>query len=162
MYPVDVRAGGGFDLKLNKHWAVSPTYFYRRTETIRDRKEFEHRLRFDLTVGNKWKYFSLKDRSRIEYRIRNSRSDSWRYRNKLTLAVPITKDGREVVAPFIAEEVYFDFAAKEFTTNEISAGISKRLSKSTSSEIFWARRDFSSGPFNHVNVIGVNLKVRID
>jgi hypothetical protein len=162
LYPVDARLGAGFDLKLNKYFSFTPTYVYRRGEPLRDRKEFEHRLRFDLTVGHKWKHFSLKDRSRFEFRIRNSRSDSSRYRNKFTFAFPVKKDDKEIFSPFIAEEFYYDFTAKEFSTNEISAGITRKLSKNTSADIFWARRDFSSGQIRSLNAIGVNLKIRID
>lgn len=162
LYPVDARIGAGFDLKLNKYWSFSPTYVYRRGEPLRDRKEFEHRLRFDVTVGHKWKNFSLKDRSRFEFRLRNSRSDSARYRNKFTFAFPVKRNDKEIFSPFVADEVYYDFTAKEFTTNEISAGVTRKLSKNTSADLFWARRDFSSGQIRSLNAVGVNLKIRID
>lgn len=162
LYPVDARVGAGFDLKLNKYWSFSPTYVYRRGEPLRDRKEFEHRLRFDLTVGHKWKHFSLKDRNRLEYRVRNSRSDSVRYRNKFTFAFPVKVNDKEIFSPFVADEFYYDFTAKDFTTNEISAGITRKLSKNTSADIFWARRDFSSGQIRSLNAIGVNVKIRVD
>ena len=162
LYPVDARVGAGFDLRLNKYFNFSPTYVYRRGEALRDRREYEHRLRFDLTVGNKWKNFSLRDRSRVEYRIRNSRGDSVRYRNKLTFAFPVKYKDKEIFSPFVAEEWYYDFTAKEFTTNEISAGITRKLNSNTSADIFYVRRDFNNGQLRYVNGIGVNLKIRID
>ncbi|HEX6280491.1 MAG TPA: DUF2490 domain-containing protein [Pyrinomonadaceae bacterium] len=162
LFPVDARVGTGFDLKLNKYWSFSPTYVYRRGEPLRNRKEFEHRLRFDVTVGHKWKNFSLKDRSRYEYRIRNSRSDSSRYRNKFTFAFPVRSEGKEIFSPYVSDEVYYDFTAKEFSTNEISAGISRKLSSNTSADFYWLRRDFRSGQIRHFNAVGVNLKIRID
>lgn len=162
LFPVDGRVGAGFDLKLNKYWSITPTYVYRRAEPLRGIKEFEHRIRFDVTAVKKWKHFSLKDRNRLELRIRHFRGDTVRFRNKVTFAVPITSDGKEIVTPFVADEVYYDFTAKEFTTNEISAGISKKLSKNTSADFFWARRDFRSGQIRHLNAVGVNLKIRID
>lgn len=162
LYPVDARVGAGFDLRLNKYFNFSPTYLYRRGEGLRNRKEFEHRLRFDLTVGNKWKNFSIKDRSRFEYRVRNSRSDSTRYRNKFTFAFPVRHNGKEIFSPFVADEWYYDFTAKEFTTNEISAGITRKLSKSTSADFYYVRRDFNNGQLRYLNGVGVNLKIRID
>lgn len=161
LFPVDARVGAGFDLKLNKYLSFTPTYVYRRGEPIRGIKEYEHRIRFDVTAGHKWKRFSLKDRNRVEYRARNSRGDSVRYRNKVTVAVPVTSDGKEIVTPFAAEEIYYDFSAKQFTTNEFSAGFSKKLSKNTSAEFFYLRRDFR-GLQVSINGIGVNLKIRID
>ena len=162
LYPVEARVGAGFDLKLHKYWNFTPTYLYRRGEPVRNSKEFEHRLRFDLTVGNKWKNFSLKDRSRVEYRIRHNRDDSVRYRNKFTFAFPVRHKDKEIVSPFISEEVYYDITAKEFSTNEIQAGITRKFSKNVSADIFYIRRDNSSGAIRHINGIGTNLKIRID
>lgn len=162
LFPVDMRVGAGFDLKLNKYFSFSPTYVYRRGEPLRNRKEFEHRLRFDLTVGNKWKRFSLRNRNRLEYRVRHSRSDSVRYRNKTTFAFPVTVNKKEIFSPFVSEEFYYDFTAKEFTTNEISAGITRKLNSKASADFFYVRRDFSSGQIRHLNGVGVNLKFRID
>src|SRR5687767_6846677 len=98
---VDERIGGGFDLVLNKHFSFSPTYMYVGAQPGRGRKEFEHRLRFDLTYSHKFKRFSIKDRNRVEYRVRHSRADSVRYRNKFTLSVPVNRDGKELFTPFI-------------------------------------------------------------
>ena len=162
LYPVDARAGAGLDLRLNKYLNVSPTYVYRRGEALRNRKEYEHRLRFDATIGNRWKNFSIRDRSRLEYRIRNSRSDSVRYRNKFTFAFPVKHKNKEIFSPFIADEWYYDFTAKQFSTNEFNVGITRKLSPNTSADIYYVRRDFKNGQIRYVNGIAVNLKIRID
>ena len=162
LYPVDARVGAGFDLRLNKYLNFSPTYVFRRSEALRDRKEYEHRLRFDVTVGNRWKNFSIRDRSRLEYRVRNSRSDSVRYRNKFTFAVPVRYKDKEIFSPFVAEEWYYDLTAKEFTTNEFNVGITRKLTQNTSTDIYYVRRDFKNGQPSYVNGIAVNLKIRID
>lgn len=162
LFPVDARVGAGFDLKLNKYWSFTPTYVYRRGEAVRNAKEFEHRLRFDLTVGNKWKHFSLKDRSRVEYRIRNNRSDSVRYRNKVTFAFPVHYKKKEIFSPFIADDIYYDITAKEFSTNDFFAGISRKLSKNVSADFFYIRRDYKTGAIRHINGIGSTIKIRID
>lgn len=162
LFPGDIRIGAGFDLKFNKYWSFAPTYVYRRGEPVRNAKEFEHRLRFDLTVGNKWKNFSLKDRSRVEYRIRSNRSNSVRYRNRFTYSFPVRKGGKEIFSPFVADELYYDLTAKEFSTNEITAGISRKLSKNVSADFFWLRRDIRTGQIRHLNGFGTNLKIRID
>lgn len=162
LYPVDARVGAGFDLRINRYFNFSPTYVYRRDEAVRNRKEYEHRLRFDMTIGNKWKKFSIKDRSRVEFRVRNSRGDSARYRNKFTFAFPVRHKGKEIFSPFVADEWYYDFTAKDFTTNEFSGGISRKLTGNTSADIFYVRRDFNNQQLRYLNGIGVNLKIRID
>nr|MBA2735589.1 DUF2490 domain-containing protein [Pyrinomonadaceae bacterium] len=86
--PVDERIGFGFEFYVNKFLTFTPSYFYRAGQPYKGRKEYEHRLRFDVSFAKKWSKFSLKDRNRVEYRIRNSRSDSVRYRNKIQLSIP--------------------------------------------------------------------------
>ena len=158
---VDERAGGGFDLVLDKNWSFSPTYLYIAGQPGRGRREFEHRLRFDVTYARKFKNFSFKDRNRVEYRIRNSRDDSVRYRNRFTFSVPIDNDGKELLAPFIANEVYYDFAAGEWSRNDLSPGISKKINDRLSGEFFYVWRHNRSGAPRDVHGVGFNLKVKL-
>lgn len=158
----DIRLGTGFDYRINRFLSFSPTYLYGRGEVDRRIRAYEHRIRFDLTVGNKWKRFSIKNRNRVEYRFRNSRSDSVRYRNRLTFTYPFKHKGIEVFSPYVHDEVYYDFTAKRFTTNEFAAGVSRKLTKDVTADLFYVRRDFRNLQVRYWNGIGVNLKVRID
>ena len=113
-------------MKFNNHLTFSPSYLYRAGQPFAGRKEYEHRVRFDVTAENKWDKFSLKNRNRIEYRIRNSRSDSVRYRNKIDLQNSHSqKTIKNFFHRFVADEPFYDFQAKYWTRNEFSAGISK-------------------------------------
>lgn len=162
LFPVDRRIGVGFDLRLNDRFSFSPSYYYRTGEDLRNKRDTEHRVRFDLNYSQKFKRFSIKDRNRVEYRIRNSRPDSVRYRNKFTFSVPVAKDGKELFAPFAADEVYFDFRDSEWSRNEITAGIAKKLSKAVSTELFYLFRQNRSGTIRTIHGVGVNFKIRID
>lgn len=162
MYPIDRRIGVGLDVRLNNNFTFSPSYYYRHGEDLRNIKEIEHRARFDVTYGRKWKTFAIKDRNRVEYRIRNSRRDTVRYRNKFTFSVPIVKDGKELFAPFIADEFYYDFTVKLFTRNELSVGITRKLNKAVSAEFFYLLRHNRTRVLRTVNAVGVNFKIRID
>jgi hypothetical protein len=159
--PADERIGGGFDLVLNRSFSFSPTYIYVAAQPARGRKEFEHRLRFDLTYQHKFKRFSIKDRNRLEYRIRNSRSDSTRYRNKFTLSIPVLSNGKELFAPFIADEAYYDITAHEWSRNDLSPGIAKKFTDKLSGEFFYLWRHNRSGRPRDVHALGFNLKVRL-
>ena len=159
---VDNRIGFGFDIKLNNLITLSPTYLYRGGEPFRSRKEYEHRVRFDLTLEKKWKSFSIKDRNRLEYRIRNSRSNAVRYRNKFTLRIPVYKDGKEIFAPFVADEPFYDFSARAWSANEFSAGISKKFDKNVSAEFFYLLKNNRGNSLKYINAFGVNLKFKID
>jgi hypothetical protein len=161
-YPVDKRLGVGFDIRLNDHFTFSPIYLYRAGEPGRDRKEYEHRIRFDLTFDHKWKRFSIKNRDRIEYRIRHSRADSVRFRNKFTFKVPVTKNEKELFAPFVADEPFYDFHEKAWTRNEFSAGISKKINKNLTADFFYILQNNRGSTLKYVNGVGVNLKFKLD
>src|SRR5687767_5193187 len=159
--PVDERVGGGFDLVINKHFNFSPTYLYIAGQPGRGRKEFEHRLRFEVTYNHKFKHFSIKDRNRVEYRVRHSRADSVRYRNKFTFSVPINRDGKELFTPFISDEPYYDFTAEQWSRNDFSPGIAKKFTDKLSGEFFYVWRHNRTGLPKDVHALGFNLKVKL-
>lgn len=160
--PVDERIGGGFELALNKNFTFSPTYLYIAGQPGRGRKEFEYRLRFDLSYEKKWKRFSIKNRGRVEYRIRHSREDSVRLRNKFTFKVPVTSGGKETFAPFAADEPYYDLTTKRWSRNDFSAGIAKKFNNTLSAEFFYTWRHNTSGLPRNITAVGVNLKFKLD
>ncbi len=168
-HPIDERVGGGIDMKFNKYFSFSPNYLYRAGQPFKGRKEYEHRVRFDATLENKWEKFSLKNRNRVEYRIRHSRNDSVRYRNKTTFKYTIkNKDGNEIISPFVADEPFYDFREKAWTRNEFSAGFSKDFKgkffgsstdKKITTESFYLLQNNRGTSFKYVHVIGASLKI---
>jgi hypothetical protein len=160
--PVDERIGFGFDYKINKYLGFSPSYLYVAAQPVRGRREYESRLRFAVNLEKKFKKFSLRDRNLIEFRLRNSRSNSTRYRNKLQLNYPVLKAGKEYFTPFVSDEVYYDFQARAWTRNDFSAGLSKKLNKNLSADFFYLLRNNRGNTLKYVNIFGVNLKIKID
>lgn len=158
-FPVDKRVGTGFELRLSDSFTFTPTYLYRSGNPGRNVKEYEHRIRFDLTYQKKWKHVAIKNRDRVEYRARNSRADSVRFRNKFTFMVPVKRDGNEIFTPFISTEPYYDFSAKNWASHELWAGIARKLSKSVTAEFFYVRRDNRTGAPRHINGVGANIKI---
>lgn len=160
---VNERVGFGFDVRLNKYFKVTPSYYYIADQPTKNKKAFEHRLRFEVTGEKKWSKVSLSNRNRVEHRIRHSRSDSTRYRNKTTLKFPIrNKEGKEIVTPFVANEPFYDFSKKEWSRNEFSAGIGKKLTSTTSADFFYLLQTNTGSTLKRVNVFGVNLKITLD
>lgn len=159
---IDERIGLGFDFVANKYVTFSPSYIYRAGQNVPSGKDYEHRVRFDTTFNKKFTYFSIRDRNRIEYRIRNLRTDTFRYRNRFTITVPVKKGKNELFAPFVATEPFYDFRDKKWTRNEFSVGISKKFNNSVSADFYYLwQRNFQS-TLKNVNVIGVNLKFKVD
>lgn len=159
---VDERIGAGFDININNYVSISPSYLYRGGQPFAGRKEYEHRLRFDASFEKKWSSFSIKDRNRVEYRIRHSRSDSVRYRNKIQLKIPVRKNDQEIFAPFVAIEPFYDFGEKAWNRNEFSAGISKKFTSKASADFFYMLQSNRGNAFKRVNIIGVSLKFKVD
>lgn len=158
---IDERIGAGFDYHLNKYLTLTTSYLYRAGQPPTGGKDFEHRIRFEATPGYKWKHFSLRDRNRFEYRFRNSRPNSTRYRNRLTFTVPVKKDGKELFAPFAADEVFYDFREGKWNRNEFSAGISKKFNKTFTADFYYLIQNNRATTLKYVNVIGVNLKFKL-
>ncbi len=159
--PVDERIGGGFDLVLNKNFNFSPTYLYIAAQPARGRKEFEHRLRFELTYNYKFKHFSIKDRNRVEHRMVNSRINTTRYRNRISLHVPVKRDGKELFVPFVSTEPYYNFTIKQWVRNDFAAGITKKFNDRLSADFFGGWRYNRAGLPKDVLILGANLKVKL-
>ncbi len=160
---VNERVGFGVDIALNDYFKFTPSYYYVAEQKIKNAKEIEHRLRFDLTASKKWSKVGLSNRNRIEYRRRNSKSDSARFRNKTKLDIPIrNEEGKERFTPFIANEPFYDFSKKEWARNEFSAGIGKKLNDSVSAEFFYLLQLNTGNVHKRVNAFGVNFKIVLD
>ncbi len=159
---IDERIGVGYDYKFNKYFSHSSSYLYRAGQPFKNRKEYEHRVRFEFSIENKWKNFSLKDRNRVEYRMRNSRSNSFRYRNRIQLKIPVKRNGKEIFAPFVTEEPYYESSAKRFTRNEFAAGISKKFDKNFSADLYYMLQNNRGNSFKYVNIVVLNLKYTVD
>ncbi len=157
----DERIGFGFNYRLNKNISFQSEYFYRATQPVRNRRDFESRVRFAATFENKWKKFSLADRNMLEYRNRNFRPNSFRYRNRLRFNYPILKENKEVITPFVSTEPFYDFQINKFSKNEFFAGFSKKFNKILTAEFYYLLVNDRSNP-KIVNGFGVNFKFRIE
>ena len=158
----DKRIGFGFDYQLNKYVSLTPSYIYIAQQSAAGVSEYESRLRFAVNLENGWKKFSVDDRNLAEYRSRNNRSDSVRYRNRLRFRFPIKKDNKEIFVPFAANEIYYDFQEKTFSRNEFSVGASRKLNSNVTADFFYLLRRNKSDSPKQLNVFGFNLTIEID
>jgi len=156
---VDKRIGFGFGYRLNKYISFAPDYLYRGNKPSRGVKQYEHRLRFALALENKWRRFSLIDRNQIEYRIRHSRKDSVRYKNRLRFEYPLKKSKKEIFTPFVSNEPFYDFSEKKLTRNELFAGINKKFNNGFSADFYYLFVKDRGFP-KIVNGVGINLRFK--
>ena len=144
---------------MNDSFTLTPSYYFRKGEPVTGDKETEHRLRLDLTSGKDFSRVSLKWRGRFEHRFRIDSSDSTRLRNRGTLSIPIKINNKEIFSPFVAEEVFFEFQSGSFSSHEFTAGVSRKLSKNLSADLFYIRKDNRSGDIRTINGVGLNFKI---
>lgn len=159
---VDERVGAGFDYKFNRNVSFAPSYLYIASQPSRGTKQFESRLRLAVTLENKWKKFSLRDRNLVEFRFRNNASNSSRYRNRLTFQYPIVRKNEEIIAPYAANEIYYDFTDRRFSRNETSFGVSRKISANVGADFYYLLRLNRGAALRYVHVIGFNLKIKVD
>jgi hypothetical protein len=108
----------------------------------------------------KWQEFKLKNRSMLEYRIREEKKDIWRYRNKLTFAFPV-RYTRLDIDPYLADEIFVDFDEGEIDRNSFYVGLKAKLIKYLKVDIFylWQTSNKDNDWINY-NVVGAKLKVK--
>lgn len=157
--PVDERIGVGFNYRINKYFSLAPDILYRATQPFKGRRDYESRVRFAVVLENKWKKFSLANRNQIEYRLRNSRQDTVRYRNRLRFDYPLLKAEKEFFTPFASDEIFYDFQTKAWTRNQLFVGIGKKFNNNFSTDIYYIFVKDRSFP-KTINGIGINLKFK--
>lgn len=161
--PVDKRLGFGFDFRVNRFVSLTTAYLYVAASPVRGRREYETRLRFAVNLRKDFKRFSLRNRNLVEYRFRNGRDDSTRYRNRIQFSYPIRKkNGEELFTPYAQNEAFYDFLPNEWTRNEVGGGISKKINQNLTTEFFYTLRNNRGNTLKYVNIFGVNLRFEIE
>jgi hypothetical protein len=159
--PIDARIGIGADVIVNKYLTLTPSYLYRASRVVPTVWTYEHRVRFDATVGYSWKNIGIKNRTRIERRINNSLPDVTRYRNRTSLRVPIKRNDKTIFDIFGTIEPFYNKTARQWPFYEFTSGISTHLSHSITADFFYLHRGEIQILPQTVNGFGVNVRIRL-
>jgi len=120
--------------------------------------KYENRPHLNATLKTNLSNFKLSNRSRLEFRIRQSSEDKPRYRNKSTIKLPI-KFSKWELQPYIADEIFIDFDSAELSRNRVYAGFGGTIAKNLKVEIYYLfQSSKSSGVWKDINVLGTKLK----
>lgn len=155
---LDDRAGATVDYRLSHNFSVFALGLYRRDEIVKNQIRYETRFAAGATVTKTLRGFVFRDRNMFEHRFRNNRADLNLYRNRVQVSYPLKLNKKELFAPFVSEEGFYDLRAKTWFRNEFYAGITRRTNRRTTLDIAYVRADFS--PTN-VNGISLNLKIKL-
>jgi hypothetical protein len=159
----DLRFGFGVKYKANKNITIQPGYVFRVHRISGRPDRSEHRLRFDLTPKKEFKYLSLENRNRFEHRIKpGGRNDDTFYRNRTRLRVPIRKNDKIVVTPFIYDDIWFDLQNAKVFRNDFSGGVNRKITKRVSADLLYRqRRSFRPGAEDE-NIFGLKIYLRLE
>lgn len=155
---LDNRAGAAIDYRVNRHLSLLTSILYRKDELVTNVQRFETRLDLGATIFKTWRNFYFRDRNVFEHRFRSRRLDTNVYRQRFQASHPVKFGKKEIFAPFISEEGYYDLHSKSWILNEFFVGFTRRLTSRTSIDIAYIRADFR--PVN-VNGISLNLKIKL-
>jgi hypothetical protein len=155
---VDLRAGLTLDFRVNKFTHLYTGYQYKRDEALPNARGYEQRINFALGLEKTWKKFTLKERNMYEHSFRVNRVDSNRYRQRFQASYSITKNKKELFAPYVSEEGYWDLDNHLWARNEFYLGITKKFTRHYSADFYYIRLDVL--PVN-ANGIGVTLKIKL-
>lgn len=157
-YPVDSRFAATLDFRVNNFLKVSTGYVYQRLEQIPQRKIFQTRLSVAANLEKKYDLFSFRHRSQFEYRFLNSRPNTEVYRPRFQVAYSLKHNEKEIFAPFVSAEPFYDFKQHKWFRKEFYAGISKKLAPRVSLDVYYIR--VNTKPVN-VNALGTILKIKL-
>lgn len=155
---VDERAEVGFDIKANEYLSFTPSYLYQAEQPFAGSKSYEHRLRLSGTVKFSIGKFKISDRNMIERRLRNSNSDSTRYRNRLQIEHPVSLKAVKFNV-FVADEVYYDWSLDGWVRNRFYVGANKEFSKRFTGSIYYLRQNDGTTRPGDLHVIGTTVRL---
>ncbi len=118
----------------------------------------ESRPHVNLTFKGKLFDLDVSDRSRLEFRDREEKTNLWRYRNKFTVKLPWELTELKL-KPYIANEVFISLTDENFDQNRVSGGFSLNFSENVKGGIYYLlKSDRSGNDWTHINVLGTQLK----
>lgn len=109
----------------------------------------------DVTLKRKLREWAFQNRFRFQYRIPESGTNEWIYRDRLKVNSP-WKWGKLKFNPFVFDEVFFS-ETRGFSENRFAAGGGFTLAKSIQSDLYYMLRHIQFPNWRPTHVIGMNL-----
>ena len=134
---------------------------YRHVYELKKGKfKIENEPYLTATFLGELKGFKFDDRNRLEYRHFDYQTDSWRYRNKLTVKFP-WKITKMEIQPYLSDEIFIGFGTiNQFNENRFSSGLSFNLTKNIKAEVYYMLRcTKGTDMWIDINVLGTKLKL---
>ena len=152
----------GFIYKGFADWldlGINYRQVFERTDSEGEWKQ-ENRPHLNVTLKGQLFGLNVSDRSRFEYRDREDKNDLWRYRNKVTIKLPLELTALKL-KPYLADEVFVPLDDDNIAKNRVYAGVSFQMLENMTGEVFYVwQSSRAPGDWNDINVLGTRLKFR--
>jgi hypothetical protein len=114
----------------------------------------------EVMFKSAWNGFNLSDKSRLEYRMLEARTDNWRYRNKVTLKLP-WRFTQFAIRPYVSNEFLIQMMKNDgYNENRLYGGLECTPWKNVSGDIFYLWQDLKrSAGWEDRNIFGSKLKI---
>jgi len=122
--------------------------------------KFRRENRPHLNLMFKGEMFGCKvgDRTRLEYRDKETTDDYWRFRNKFTINLPFTLT-KYNLQPYLSDEIFINLGESTVKQNRFVSGLSFKLSKNIKTNVYYMYKSSmsASSGWNDTNVIGTSV-----
>lgn len=110
---------------------------YRHIDTKKNGEwSYENRPHVNVTFKGKLDRWQIEDRSRFEWRDRPGVNNFMRYRNKLTVARPLTVNGFSFT-PYTFVEAFIDTDTADFNQFYTAAGVKKKFGNGFEGDLYY-------------------------
>jgi len=118
----------------------------------------ENRPHLNASLKGRLNDIAVSSRSRLEFRDRETESNLWRYRNKVTFEFPVTLTDFKL-SPYLADEVFINFDHTNYSSNRLYAGFKLALARDVKAEIFYLwQHNRSSNQRANIDALGAAIK----
>jgi hypothetical protein len=157
----DTRTGLGLLFRVNRHYAIQPTYVYQYAHPGEGRKVFSHRLYVDhLLKFPVRKRVTAPIRLRTERIVRHGGSDYWNFRIRPGIEV-LTRIGDHWLTFFANNESFYDTRYQAWTRQRMTVGVSKKFSDKFTADFFYQQQFNNRSRPGNLKVFGTTFRFNV-
>ena len=152
------HADAGVDGRLAKWFRLGINYRYIKEDSGSGWRK-EQRPYFTGTFLWNWGEVRWSNRNRLEYRDREGRDNTWRYRNRTQANLP-QQWTRFRIQPYLSAEFLYQFVNFNWNQYRLRAGLESRLTELLQMNLYYMLRGRESGDdWDNTNILGLNLRL---
>jgi len=119
----------------------------------------ENRPHLNITLKTQLLGLDFSDRSRFEYRDRETKEDFWAYRNKVAVEFPVALTPLKL-QPYITDEVFINLDEGDLGRNRLYAGLSIEFSRHLKGGAYYLWQSTESGgEWKDIDVLGIQMQI---